>query len=101
MQEKAKIRMMQQKDSGKSDSYWSDLWGKPKEYRDSGENQLRVTDQPHWLNFVLNSVYQPIQCIPFSQCFSCIRHFACAGCHLERSISKHDGKGGFEFVSYI
>ncbi|KAI6673146.1 hypothetical protein NL676_001052 [Syzygium grande] len=35
--EKAKIRMMQQKDSGKSDSYWSDLWGKPKEYRDSEE----------------------------------------------------------------
>jgi len=46
VQEKAKIRMMQQKDSGKSNSYWDDLWAKPKEYRDSGENQLRLTDQP-------------------------------------------------------
>ncbi|XP_030538727.2 chaperone protein dnaJ C76, chloroplastic [Rhodamnia argentea] len=35
--EKAKIRMKQQKNSGKSDSYWSDLWGKPKDNRGSEE----------------------------------------------------------------
>ncbi|KAL5573790.1 hypothetical protein UlMin_023387 [Ulmus minor] len=33
--EKAKIRMMKQKDGGKTDSYWSNLWGNPKEYRNS------------------------------------------------------------------
>ncbi|XVF14556.1 hypothetical protein REPUB_Repub09cG0071600 [Reevesia pubescens] len=33
--EQAKIRMMWQKDSGKTDSYWSNLWGSPKEYKKS------------------------------------------------------------------
>ncbi|KAF7851212.1 hypothetical protein BT93_L4313 [Corymbia citriodora subsp. variegata] len=35
--EKAKIRMMQQKDSGNTNSHWDNLWGQPKEYRDSDE----------------------------------------------------------------
>ncbi|XP_043689704.1 chaperone protein dnaJ C76, chloroplastic isoform X1 [Telopea speciosissima] len=36
--EKAKQRMMNQKDSGKSGSYWSDLWGKPKDYQNTEES---------------------------------------------------------------
>jgi ferredoxin len=35
--EQAKIRMMNWKDSDKTDSYWSNLWGKPKDYRSSEE----------------------------------------------------------------
>ncbi|XP_038994323.1 uncharacterized protein LOC120118335 [Hibiscus syriacus] len=35
--EQAKVRMMQQKDGGKTDSYWTNLWGKPKEYNKSEE----------------------------------------------------------------
>ncbi|OVA15288.1 3Fe-4S ferredoxin [Macleaya cordata] len=35
--ERAKIRMMQQKDSDKSEAYWSDLWGKSKNYESSEE----------------------------------------------------------------
>ncbi|XP_022740271.1 chaperone protein dnaJ C76, chloroplastic-like [Durio zibethinus] len=35
--EQAKIRMMRQNDSGKTDSYWSNIWGKPKEYKKSEE----------------------------------------------------------------
>ncbi|EEF32177.1 expressed protein, putative [Ricinus communis] len=36
--EQAKIRMMNQKDSNKTgSSYWSDLWGKPKDYKRSDE----------------------------------------------------------------
>ncbi|KAK6259301.1 hypothetical protein SCA6_013775 [Theobroma cacao] len=34
--EQAKIKMTRQKDSGKTDSYWSNLWGKPQEYKKSG-----------------------------------------------------------------
>ncbi|XP_062153077.1 chaperone protein dnaJ C76, chloroplastic isoform X2 [Alnus glutinosa] len=33
----AKLRMMKQKDSGKSEPYWSNLWGKPREYQNSEE----------------------------------------------------------------
>ncbi|KAA3461915.1 3Fe-4S ferredoxin [Gossypium australe] len=33
--EQAKLRMMQQKDAGKTDSYWTNLWGKPKQYKKS------------------------------------------------------------------
>ncbi|XVE83562.1 hypothetical protein DITRI_Ditri16bG0097100 [Diplodiscus trichospermus] len=35
--EQAKIRMTRQKESGKTDSYWSNLWGNPKEYKKSEE----------------------------------------------------------------
>ncbi|ERM97629.1 hypothetical protein AMTRI_Chr01g132310 [Amborella trichopoda] len=35
--EKAKIRMMKQKESDKSGSYWSDLWGKPRSYQSTEE----------------------------------------------------------------
>ncbi|XP_039003912.1 chaperone protein dnaJ C76, chloroplastic-like [Hibiscus syriacus] len=35
--EQPKVRMMQQKDGGKTDSYWTNLWGKPKEYNKSEE----------------------------------------------------------------
>ncbi|XP_007048743.2 PREDICTED: chaperone protein dnaJ 16 [Theobroma cacao] len=35
--EQAKIKMTRQKDSGKTDSYWSNLWGKPQEYKKSEE----------------------------------------------------------------
>ncbi|KAB1998611.1 hypothetical protein ES319_D12G101200v1 [Gossypium barbadense] len=35
--EQAKVRMMQQKDAGKTDSYWTNLWGKPKQYKKSEE----------------------------------------------------------------
>ncbi|KAF6173325.1 hypothetical protein GIB67_027020 [Kingdonia uniflora] len=35
--EKARMRMMQQKDSNKPGSYWSDLWGEPKNYKKSDE----------------------------------------------------------------
>ncbi|XWS30054.1 hypothetical protein CRYUN_Cryun24cG0085200 [Craigia yunnanensis] len=35
--EQAKIRMMRQKDSSKTDLYWSNLWGKPKENKKSEE----------------------------------------------------------------
>ncbi|EOX92901.1 DNAJ heat shock N-terminal domain-containing protein isoform 3 [Theobroma cacao] len=35
--EQAKIKMTWQKDSGKTDSYWSNLWGKPQEYKKSEE----------------------------------------------------------------
>ncbi|KAK8607121.1 hypothetical protein V6N13_052867 [Hibiscus sabdariffa] len=35
--EQAKVRMMQQKDAGETDSYWTNLWGKPKEYKKSEE----------------------------------------------------------------
>lgn len=33
----AKLRMMKQKDSDKSETYWSNLWGKPREYQNSEE----------------------------------------------------------------
>ncbi|XP_059665040.1 chaperone protein dnaJ C76, chloroplastic [Cornus florida] len=33
----AKWRMMKQKDSDKTESYWSNLWGKPQEYQNSEE----------------------------------------------------------------
>jgi hypothetical protein len=36
LQAQAKLRMMKQKDSGKSEPYWSNLWGKPREYQNSG-----------------------------------------------------------------
>ncbi|KDP25749.1 hypothetical protein JCGZ_23709 [Jatropha curcas] len=35
--EKAKIRMMKQKDSDENGSYWSNTWDKPKEYTNSDE----------------------------------------------------------------
>ncbi|OMO83870.1 3Fe-4S ferredoxin [Corchorus capsularis] len=35
--QQAKIKMTQEKGSGKTDSYWSNLWGKPKEYKKSEE----------------------------------------------------------------
>ncbi|KAL9244443.1 hypothetical protein vseg_018218 [Gypsophila vaccaria] len=35
--EQARIRMMKQKGSGSPDSYWSDLWGKTKEYQSTEE----------------------------------------------------------------
>lgn len=35
--EKAKVRMMKKKETGKADSYWSNLWGKPKDYKNSEE----------------------------------------------------------------
>ncbi|KAF7833865.1 chaperone protein dnaJ C76, chloroplastic-like [Senna tora] len=35
--EQAKIRMMKQKGSDKTDSYWDNLWGKPKDYKNSEE----------------------------------------------------------------
>ncbi|KAI3870469.1 hypothetical protein MKW92_023645 [Papaver armeniacum] len=35
--EKARIRMMQQKDANKSETYWNDLWGKPATYETSAE----------------------------------------------------------------
>ncbi|XP_021273921.1 uncharacterized protein LOC110409032 isoform X2 [Herrania umbratica] len=35
--EQAKAKMAWQKDSGKTDSYWSNLWGKPQEYKKSEE----------------------------------------------------------------
>ena len=41
-QQQAKIRMMQQKDSDKTDSYWSNLWGKPKEYKKSGKRNYQI-----------------------------------------------------------
>ncbi|MCL7047987.1 hypothetical protein MKW94_015900 [Papaver nudicaule] len=37
MQEKARIRMMQQNDTNKSESYWNDLWRKPATYETSAE----------------------------------------------------------------
>lgn len=36
LQEKAKLRMMKQKGSDKSEPYWSNLWGKPRDYQKSG-----------------------------------------------------------------
>ncbi|GAB4824861.1 hypothetical protein Ancab_007729 [Ancistrocladus abbreviatus] len=35
--EQAKIRMMKENESGKADSYWSNVWGKSKDYRDTEE----------------------------------------------------------------
>ncbi|XP_059452665.1 chaperone protein dnaJ C76, chloroplastic-like isoform X1 [Corylus avellana] len=35
--EKAKLRMMKQKGSDKSEPYWSNLWGKPRDYQKSEE----------------------------------------------------------------
>ncbi|KAB5527550.1 hypothetical protein DKX38_021397 [Salix brachista] len=37
MLDQARIRMMKQKDSDKKGSYWSDLWGNPKENQSSGK----------------------------------------------------------------
>ena len=43
-QEQAKIRMMyREKDSDKTVSYWSNVWGKPKDYRNSGMTDFRVS----------------------------------------------------------
>lgn len=36
LQEQAKMRMMRQESSGKTDSYWDNLWGQPKDYQNSG-----------------------------------------------------------------
>lgn len=36
LQEQAKIRMMKQRDCDKTESYWSDFWGKPTDYQNSG-----------------------------------------------------------------
>ncbi|AES66961.1 putative 3Fe-4S ferredoxin, DnaJ domain, 4Fe-4S ferredoxin-type, iron-sulfur binding protein [Medicago truncatula] len=33
--EQAKMRMMRQESSGKTDSYWDNLWGQPKDYQNS------------------------------------------------------------------
>ncbi|KAE8709964.1 chaperone protein DnaJ-like isoform X2 [Hibiscus syriacus] len=47
--EQAKVRMMQQKDGGKTDSYWTNLWGKPKEYNKSGMcNRRRPSLSSHF-----------------------------------------------------
>ncbi|KAF5744073.1 dnaJ subfamily C member 2 [Tripterygium wilfordii] len=35
--EQAKLRMMKQKYSGKTESYWDNLWGKPRDYQNSEE----------------------------------------------------------------
>ncbi|KAJ0052880.1 hypothetical protein Pint_02442 [Pistacia integerrima] len=37
LQEQAKIRMMKEKGSAKTEAYWSNLWGNPKEYQNSEE----------------------------------------------------------------
>lgn len=36
LQLQAKLRMMNQKDSGKSDQFWNNVWGKPRDYKNSG-----------------------------------------------------------------
>jgi len=36
VQEKARMRMMKQKDSDNSSGSWSDLWGEPKDYQRTG-----------------------------------------------------------------
>ncbi|CAL5351434.1 unnamed protein product [Camellia sinensis] len=35
MLEKAKVRMMKQKGSDQTESYWSNLWGKPRDYQNT------------------------------------------------------------------
>ncbi|XP_010274415.1 PREDICTED: uncharacterized protein LOC104609738 [Nelumbo nucifera] len=40
--EKAKLRMMKQKDSDKTGSYWSDLWGNPKDYQNTEDLEERA-----------------------------------------------------------
>ncbi|XP_010246441.1 PREDICTED: uncharacterized protein LOC104589728 [Nelumbo nucifera] len=40
--ERAKLRMMKQKDSDKPRSYWNDLWGKPKDYQNTDEVKERA-----------------------------------------------------------
>ena len=37
LQEQAKIRMMKKKGSDKTESYWSNLWGSPKDIQNKGE----------------------------------------------------------------
>lgn len=39
LQEKARIRMVKQKDSDKTQTYWDDLWGKRKEYASTGKKE--------------------------------------------------------------
>lgn len=38
LQEQAKIRMMKKKGSDKTESYWSNLWGSPKDIQNKGES---------------------------------------------------------------
>lgn len=36
LQDQARQRMMKQKGSDETDSYWDNLWGKPRDYQRSG-----------------------------------------------------------------
>lgn len=36
LQQQAKLRMMNQKDSGQSEQFWNNVWGKPRDYKNSG-----------------------------------------------------------------
>ncbi|GMQ07459.1 hypothetical protein CsSME_00051636 [Camellia sinensis var. sinensis] len=38
--EKAKVRMMKQNASDQTESYWNNLWGKPRGHRSTGEREL-------------------------------------------------------------
>ncbi|KAI8008107.1 hypothetical protein LOK49_LG07G02002 [Camellia lanceoleosa] len=40
---KAKVRMMKQKGSDQTESYWSNLWGKPRDYQNTGGSEGEST----------------------------------------------------------
>ncbi|CAL5342764.1 unnamed protein product [Camellia sinensis] len=42
---KAKVRMMKQKGSDQTESYWSNLWGKPRDYQNTGRKRRREHEE--------------------------------------------------------
>ena len=42
LQERAKLRMMKQQPSDRTESYWGNLWGNPKDYESSGMGDVKI-----------------------------------------------------------
>lgn len=42
LQEQAKVRMVKQKNSDKTPTYWSNLWGKPKDHESKGKMKIHL-----------------------------------------------------------
>ncbi|XP_052179170.1 chaperone protein dnaJ C76, chloroplastic [Diospyros lotus] len=62
--EKAKIRMMNQKDTDKAESYWDNLWGKPRNYQKSEEEvkeraRRAATAARRWREYSRRGVDKP------------------------------------------
>lgn len=55
LQEKAKMRMMKQKDSDKHTTYWDNAWGKSKNYDNTGKEEFitRNFSNAFKLNYII------------------------------------------------